>query len=124
MKVQGKFYLLMLVFFLVASLQVAAQTSSCVNPPSGRVAWWTGDNTTADFLNTSNGLNSSPVSFAPGEVGSAFSFNGLQYTYLQIPGTDVLESMTVAVSVEAWVRSTAPGTFKYLFSKGANNDGA
>jgi hypothetical protein len=89
------------------------------------VAWWTGDNTTADFFNTSNGLNSSPVSFGTGEVGAGFTFDGLQYTHLQIPRTDLLESMTTAVSVEAWVRSsTLPGQFKYIFSKVASNDAA
>ena len=125
MKNQGKFCcLLLLVFFLVSGMQVAAQTSSCVNPQGGMVAWWTGDNTTTDFLGTSNGLNSSPVSFATGKVGAAFSFDGLQYTYLQVPRTDTLESMTMALSVEAWVHSTAPGSFKYIFSKGASDQGA
>jgi hypothetical protein len=124
MKDLGKFCLLTLVVLLVASMPVAAQTSSCVNPTTGMVAWWTGDNTTADYLKTSNGLVSSPVTFAPGEVGAAFSFDGTQSMYVQIPRTDLLESMTVAVSVEAWVRSTAPGNFKYIFSKGANSDGA
>ena len=125
MKGQGKFYVIsMLVFVLVAGMQVAAQTSSCVNPQSGTIAWWTGDNTVADYFNTSDGLASPPVSFTTGEVGGAFLFDGLQSTYVRIPRTDVLESMTLAVSVEAWVNSAGPGPFKYIFSKGANNNGA
>src|SRR3954447_25477857 len=112
MKGQSTFRILMLVLFLsVASMQIAAQTAACVSPTTSKVAWWTGDNTTSDYLNTSHGLNSSPVSFAPGEVGAGFALDGLQYTYLQIPRTDALESMTVALSLQAWVRSTAPGNF-------------
>lgn len=103
----------------LACSYATAQTAACTTPPNGMVAWWTGDNTTADLLNTSNGLNSSPVSFTTGEVGAAFSFNGVQYTYMRIPDTPQLEAMTTAITLDAWVAASAPGTFKYIFSKGA-----
>jgi hypothetical protein len=124
MKVHGKFCLLMTVLVLVAGVEAAAQTSACVTPTAGMVAWWTGDNTTADFLHGSNGLASSPVSFAAGKVSGAFDFDASQALYVQIPRTDLLESMTSAISVEAWVRSTSPGNFKYIFSKGSNGNNA
>ncbi len=98
----------------------AAAQSACTNPPAGMVAWWTGDNTTADFFGNSNGLVSSPVTFAAGQVGAAFGFDGSSSTYLQIPNTALLQPVT-AVSVDAWVRAaTAPGSFKYVFSKGSS----
>lgn len=100
-----------------------AQAPQCTPPPNGMVAWWTGDNTTEDSFGLSNGSNSSPVSFTAGKVGAAFSFDGLVYTYLQIPNTAKLESSTFAITVDAWVRATgSPGNFRYLFSKGASGE--
>jgi len=119
--------LMLLVMFvlILAGLPAPAQVATCTNPPRGMVAWWGGDNTTTDFFGISNGLTSSPVSFATGEVGSAFSFDGLQYTYLQVPDTAELESMTTAITVDAWVKAaSSPGTFRYILAKGASANAA
>ena len=52
----------------------AAQT--CVNPPSGLVSWWRAEGNALDSAGSNNGALSGGASFATGEVGQAFSFDG------------------------------------------------
>ena len=49
----------------------------CVPPPSGIVAWLPGDGNANDIIGGNNGTLEAGVTFAPGEVGQAFKFNGL-----------------------------------------------
>jgi len=91
---------------------------TCSAPPLGLVSWWTGDGTILDFLGQNNGLATSQVSFAAGEVADGFSLNGTQY--LQVTRSASLEPATV--SVDAWVNATAPGPGKYILSKGGTAD--
>jgi hypothetical protein len=50
-----KYIFLDVLMVLLAGIQIQAQTAACINPPSGMVGWWTGDNTTNDFFGISNG---------------------------------------------------------------------
>ncbi len=118
-----RYALFLPVILLLTCSYTKAQNAACTNPPNGMVAWWTGDNTTEDSFGLSSGLNSSPVTFATGEVGAAFSFDNLIYTYLQIPDTAELESSSLAISIDAWVQANgSPGAFRYIFSKGASDE--
>src|SRR5262249_49748595 len=64
-------------------------TTNSVVPPSGLVDWWTGDGTNAftapDIAGTNPGTLNGGVTFAPGLVGNAFSFNGTSTTFVNIP---------------------------------------
>jgi hypothetical protein len=59
-----------------------AQTPSgvpppCVQPPPSMVAWWPGDGNAGDISGDNyNGTLSGGVTFGPGEVDQAFTFNG------------------------------------------------
>ena len=48
---------------------------TAVAAPSGLVSWWTANNTAADAMGLNNATLSN-VTYATGEVGKAFSFNG------------------------------------------------
>jgi hypothetical protein len=73
---------------------------NCIPPPSGLVAWWPGGTNANDMAGTNNGTLLNGASFAPGEVGSAFSFNGSNQC-VQIPYSQTLVASNY--SVEAWV---------------------
>jgi uncharacterized repeat protein (TIGR01451 family) len=48
----------------------------CLPPPAGLVGWWPGDGTGSDLAGTNHGGLVGAVTFAPGRVGQAFSFDG------------------------------------------------
>ena len=48
----------------------------CVTPPMNLVSWWPGDGNAMDIQGTNGGTLRNGATFAAGEVGQAFSFNG------------------------------------------------
>jgi sugar lactone lactonase YvrE len=74
----------------------------CVNAPSGMIGWWRGEGDATDAVGINNGTLYSAVGFVPGEVGSAFSFNGS--SYVSIPDSPSLDALTSAITVEAWFK--------------------
>jgi hypothetical protein len=71
----------------------------------GWLAWWPGDGNANDIVGGNNGTLVGGVSFVPGEVGQAFSFDGAT-GYVQIPSSSVLQPPS-AISIDAWVYPTA-----------------
>ncbi|NVN91042.1 MAG: SBBP repeat-containing protein [Desulfuromonadales bacterium] len=70
--------------------------STCGGIPSGSVSWWRGEGNYNDQSGTHNATPVNGVSFLPGKVGQAFSFNG-QNQYLALPGTTVQGSASWTV---------------------------
>src|SRR5258706_11407593 len=63
----------------------AAQAQTCTPAPSGLVSWWQGEGNAKDleggndgtvFANATNNTGGGNVTYVPGEVGQAFSFDG------------------------------------------------
>src|SRR5581483_4854598 len=77
--------------------------STCTPPPSGIVAWWPGDGNASDIVGGNNGIMQG-VTFAPGEVGQAFSFDG-STAYVQVQSSPPLQPAS-AITVGAWVYMT------------------
>jgi hypothetical protein len=48
----------------------------CIPPPSGMTDWWPGDGNANDQLGRHNGIMQGRLTFTPGEVAQAFTFNG------------------------------------------------
>ncbi|MCA9131477.1 MAG: hypothetical protein KDB22_30570, partial [Planctomycetales bacterium] len=86
--------------------------------PEDVAGWWTGDNTTNDFGGTNNGTLMNGATYAPGKVGTAFSFDGVD-DILTIAHSASLNA-TTAVSLSAWVKPTlaSGNTFKTIITKG------
>src|SRR5207237_6866859 len=51
--------------------------SNCVTPPSGLVSWWAAEGTATDSADSNAGTLLNGVGFAPGKVGQAFNFDGI-----------------------------------------------
>lgn len=73
----------------------------CVAPPSGLVSWWPGEGNANDVKGTNQGT-SHGATFVPGEVGSAFGFNGVD-SYVQVNDSSSLD-ITDALTIEAWIK--------------------
>ena len=73
----------------------------CATPPAGLVAWWPGEGTANDMAGTNNGTLSGGASFASGEVGQAFSFDGINGTVI-VPDSSSLR-LTTQLTIEAWI---------------------
>jgi hypothetical protein len=85
----------------------AAHTSvaqTCVTPPSGIVSWWPAEGNALDNAGTNNGTLQTNVTYAPGEDGQGFDFNGSSsYIVIGNPASLQLQNFTI----EAWVRRTS-----------------
>ncbi len=78
----------------------------CVNPPSGLVSWWPGEDNANDIQSSNHGVLQNGAAFATGKVGQSFSFDGVD---------DVVRISSVAdievqqFTIEAWVLAESPG---------------
>ena len=75
--------------------------ATCIPPPSGLVSWWSGDGNANDLNGSNNGTLQGAASFATGEVGQAFNFDG-STGYVQI-GNPANLRLSAAMSISAWV---------------------
>jgi len=76
----------------------------CAPPPAGMVSWWPGDGNANDIQDGNNGTLQGGVTFAPGEVGQAFNFNGID-SFVNVPG-DVFNLILATLTIDAWVKPT------------------
>src|SRR5262249_20982804 len=103
-----------------AQLHVGA--ASCITAPSGLVAWWRADGNAFDSVGVANGSPSGGVSFTPGQVGSAFSFNGVDGA-INVPDVPGL-ALTQSISIEAWVFVTnSPSVTGMILFRGDTRSG-
>lgn len=86
-------------------LNVSAQT--CVQPPSGMISWWPGDDNATDIQGANNGTLQNGATFAPGKVGQAFSFPGTTGNRVDLGSSGSLK--TPQFTADAWVKPTGTG---------------
>ncbi len=98
----------------------------CVTPPPGLVSWWPGEGNANDIAGTNNGTLVGGVSFASGEVGQAFSFDGVNGSVI-VPDSSSLR-LTNQLTIEAWInmRTASPeplgwGIVSKIGGSGGNN---
>ena len=72
------------------------------------VSWWPGDGNTNDIVDGNSGTFVGTASYATGEVGQAFSFNGSNY--VEVPDAANLDfAPNAPITVDMWVYSTGGG---------------
>jgi hypothetical protein len=87
--------------------QAVGTIASCDPPPAGLAGWWPGENNANDIQGSNNGTVQNGVSFANGEVGKAFSFNGTnQYVLVGDPVPASLQIQN-EITLSAWIYVTA-----------------
>jgi hypothetical protein len=88
----------------------------CLACPAGVAAWWSGEGDASDQAGTNNGTLRGGVTFGPGQVGQAFSFDGASGSVL-VPDSPALR-FTNAMTVEAWINPKSwGGTTREIVSK-------
>lgn len=79
-----------------------ATASACAPALSGLVSWWPGAGNANDIIGNNNGTLQNGATNAPGKVGQAFSFDGLDDN-VSFPDSSTL-SITGPLSIEAWIK--------------------
>ncbi len=78
----------------------------CDAPPANLISWWRGESNSLDEVSGNDGVLMNGTGFAPGRVGTAFSFDGVS-NYVQIAATPLLK-LYGDFTVEAWIQLSAP----------------
>jgi hypothetical protein len=73
-------------------------------PVNGLISWWTGDGTASDSAGGNDASLVSGATYASGQIGSAFSFDGVD-DRVQVADSESLK-LTESISVEGWVKAT------------------
>jgi hypothetical protein len=84
--------------------------SPCVTPPAGLVSWWRAEGDGTDFVGNNDGVLQGGLTFAAGEVGQAFSFNGVDGN-VQVPASATLDvGQGAGLTIEAWINPVNTAT--------------
>jgi glucose/arabinose dehydrogenase len=76
-----------------------------ITPPAGLVGWWAAEGTAADWAGDNDGTAYLGASYAAGQVGQAFSFDGVN-DRVEILDSDSLE-LTASLTIEGWIQVNA-----------------
>ena len=88
------------VLALLATNQAVQQT--CTPPPPNMTSWWPGDGNANDIQDGNHGTLLNGAAFAPGMVGQAFSFDGVD-DFVEVPNSPSLNP-TNQITVDAWYK--------------------
>ncbi len=80
---------------------------SCAPTPAGLIASWSGEGNGLDSIGGQNATLMNGASYAAGEVGTAFAFNG-SYQYAQVPASSKWAFGSADFSIELWFKLTSP----------------
>ncbi|MFM2083178.1 MAG: hypothetical protein RL380_1869, partial [Verrucomicrobiota bacterium] len=104
------------------SSDAALTVSACATTPAGLVSWWRAEGDATDTTSTNHGTLGGGTTYASGQVGLAFNFNGND-AFVNVPSSPALKP-TGAFTVEAWVNHarTSGGNGEFIFNKGPDQD--
>ncbi len=77
---------------------------SCVPAPSGLVGWWRGEGDGIDSVGTNNVSTPDGITFAAGEVGQGFSFDGGSHTVLVPDAPELNFGENQDFTIEMWIQ--------------------
>lgn len=83
----------------------AAYAPAQTPPPTNCIAWWRGEGNANDSAGTHTGSPGGGVTFVPGKVGQAFSFNGSSEMYT--PSSADLSFGNGGFSLALWVKQSS-----------------
>ncbi len=92
---------------------------SCVPAGSGLVGWWKAESNTVDTISGNSGTFQNGDTFATGEVGQSFTFNGTN-SYVEAQDSPALR-LTNELTIEFWVkRQRFDNSVEYCVEKGGD----
>jgi len=101
------------ILVLVCASAIPALAQTCVQPPSGIIAWWPLDETSgtiaADIGGSHPGVYSGGPTPAPGKVGGALRFDGVD-DFVGVGDSDQWAFGTGDFTIELWANFDAPGS--------------
>src|SRR5438477_11049331 len=101
---------------LSVSYTVKGARPTCVPPPPDMVSWWPGDGNTDDIMDGNSGAFVGNATYATGEVGQAFSFDGSNY--VQVPDAANLDfAPNAPITVDMWVYRTGSAGAMHFVGK-------
>lgn len=100
----------------VAPLRSGPRGEQCIDPPSGMLAWWKGDGNATDIARANNGTATNGATFAPGKVGQAFNFDGMNDS-VEVPGAGI--TPTAGLTIEAWINLATTAANQCIAGKGS-----
>src|SRR5437868_6551239 len=89
-------------FYLTLSIALHLNVASAIDGP---VARWSGEGNANDAIGANNGTLHNGVSFVPGKLGQAFSFDGAD-DYISF-GSGIGNFGTNDFTVDFWIKTTA-----------------
>lgn len=100
---------------MLVSASVLAQGTGgvpCQFPPGGMIAWWRAEGNADDTLGLHSGKLNNGASFAPGEAGLGFLFDGVD-DFISVPDAPMWNFGPSDFSIELWVKwnKVKPSTF-------------
>lgn len=113
-----KAYLMVCALLLTLGYTGPVVAQSCTPAPSGLVAWWPADGNATDVIGNSNGTLQGDTTYALGEVGQAFSFDG-DGDFIEIDERANLDFYAGDFTIETWVKFNSLATDQTLFGKSA-----
>jgi len=93
--------------------------SKCLPAPMGLVGWWPAEGNANDLASTNNGRLENGATFAAGEVGYAFSLNGVNQ-FISVPNNPAWGFGTNSFSIDLWANYSAIGNSPVFL---ANDEG-
>jgi PKD repeat protein len=88
---------------VTASSSFTVTVPECTPPPSGLISWWPGQSNALDIAGGNNGTLIGGVTFANGEVGQAFNFDGTT----GFVSTSLLVTNPQSFSLSLWFKTTS-----------------
>jgi RHS repeat-associated protein len=88
----------------------------CCPAPSGLVSWWPGEGDGTDSAGTNNISSLDGITFAAGEVGQGFSFDGNAHEVLVPDAPDLNFGANQDFTIEAWIQPQVETTTDGIMS--------
>ena len=92
---------MVLPFFIIGN----GKAQDCVPRPYGLLCWWAAEGDANDRIQGVNGIMRGNATFAPGKVGQAFAFDGVN-SFVEVPYAPTLD-LAGQVTIEFWMKAAA-----------------